>query len=152
MAIIVIPVLNAYYAQCLDLSIAQQIVCVCNVRRLANPQQVIDVIKYEPTHKQPENKPLFLSILNVIKLHMERYLRGEGHPRNCSEIVSSLDPSVVAQLEQLDPSILRAALFLQQSTDYESIPLEEDFHINVSAMHLRKHICSLTVPLDSCYR
>jgi hypothetical protein len=108
------------------------VVCVFNSRRLSRPQQVIDRLRYYPSKKLPSKLELYKSILAVVQLHLERYLRGRGHPETCTEIVASLDPSTKTQLNAINPSILRASMFLRAATDFDSLPMDDYFTISAS--------------------
>jgi hypothetical protein len=116
----------------MDVKAARRVVCVFNSRRLSKPQQVIDLVCYHPSKKLPSKLELYKSILAVIRLHMDRYLRGHGHPGSCAEIVALLDPATQTQLNAIDPAILRASMFLRAATDFESLPMDDYFTISVS--------------------
>jgi hypothetical protein len=115
----------------MDVKAARSVVCVFNSRRLSKPQQVIDLVRYHPSKKLPSKLELYKSILAVIRLHTDRYLRGSGHPGSCAEIVASLDPATQTQLNAIDPAILRAFMFLRAATDFESLPMDDYFTISV---------------------
>jgi hypothetical protein len=117
----------------MDLKRAQQTVCIFNNRRVSRPQQVIDIIDYQSSNKHKDKVPLYESIVAVLQLHLERYLRGHGHPAGCADMVTSLAPSVTAQLAAIDSSILRASLLLRVSTDFESLPINDSFKITVGS-------------------
>jgi hypothetical protein len=116
----------------MDLDASRQIVGLFNERQIKSPDQIIDLLRYSPpSKKMPEKLALFKSVINVIEIHLERYLRGSGHPPICSDMVASLPSTVKAQVAVLDPSILRVALFLRAATDYETLPLDDNFKIYV---------------------
>jgi hypothetical protein len=125
----------------MDVNAARRTVSVFNGHRLSKPQQIIDLLRYHPSHKLPVQLELYKSVLAVIQLHVENYLRGRGHPESCAEMVASLDLSIQTQLDAIDPSLLRASMFLRAATDFESLPLDNYFIISVRVCFDTNVIC-----------
>jgi hypothetical protein len=103
-----------------------------NDSRITHPSQVVKHLRFDVSTQYAGLFDTLKATLAVLGAHLVRYLHGSGHPAECSDIISSVSLSAQDELSRLDPSVLRAAMFLRAISDYEHMPVDPLFDLEAS--------------------
>jgi hypothetical protein len=119
-------------SQTLPLSEGRIVLAQWGKSRIKDPSQIVKIIRFTVASPKPRFAETLKATLAVLGLHLVRYLYGVGHPPGCEDMVSNFSPAKQQELALLKPEVLRANLFLRVVSEYEYMPMDVDFHLDVS--------------------
>jgi hypothetical protein len=103
-----------------------------NECRVTNPRQVVKLLRFTISSDQTRLHSTLRATLAVLGVHLVRYLQGVGHPSGCNDILSTMSLSTQKEISLMDPTVLRASLLLRAMSDYDRIPMDSAFTLDVS--------------------
>jgi hypothetical protein len=103
-----------------------------NECRVTSSRQVVKLLRFTISSDQTKLRNTLHATLAVLGVHLVRYLQGVGHPSGCDDILSTLSLSAQKEISLMDPTVLRASLLLRAMSDYDRIPMDSAFTLDVS--------------------
>jgi hypothetical protein len=104
-------------------------------RRLSDPQDLVDLFKYETVNEHLAiTSATVLNANGIVKLKalMKRYFHGAGHPMHVNWDLTHVD-QVARDLVAHD-RLMRSRRLLSMITGSELLPSDEDMRISVSSI------------------
>jgi hypothetical protein len=122
--------------QSFSLQDAHAVVVDFNKCRVTHASQIVKCLRFDVSTLDPAIFTTLQAALAVLGVHLVRYLHAAGHPPGCQDFINSLSSSTQQEISLIEPSVLQAKLLLRAMSDFEHVPMESQFYLNVCGTDL----------------